>query len=241
MNGIIDTYAPVTWHVGLVNACAKAAVEALAEWRREIGNEVKVTAGVGGIGAAVATLAPFAVGSQPREVVIDNNDSWSAIFVSAALLPDVQGAVRALAQRLSVTGLLISMREESLLGYGDVRFTRYEPETSAVADIARSARSVQLHQDGARWKFVESGSPLSFEEIAAYNQRRPRNRLTKEMILRYCNALGVAPDDENANASQFASISSSRPDQVENVRFASLDAMRIVYGLEGGEQAGVRG
>jgi len=235
--GIDDRYAPVAWHLGLVNAPAEATVEALAEWRREIGNEVTVVVRAGGIGAAVHALAPFVVGGQPREVVIGNNGSWTAIFVSAALLPDVQSAVRVLAQRLSVTGLIISTSKESRLGYSNTRFARYEPETGPGAKIARSVRSVQVHQDGTRWSFVESGTPQAFEEIAAYVRRRRRDRLTDEMVFTYCRALGVSPDDENAYSYQFASVSSFRPGLEEDVRFSSLEEMRLAYGLEGRKES----
>ncbi|MDR2546826.1 MAG: hypothetical protein LBC96_04850 [Lachnospiraceae bacterium] len=43
-----------------------------------------------------------------------------------------------------------------------------------------------------RWVFFEQGAPLPFEDTAYYNARQKRERLSKEIMLEYCESLEIA-------------------------------------------------
>ncbi|WP_241236062.1 hypothetical protein [Eikenella corrodens] len=51
-------------------------------------------------------------------------------------------------------------------------------------------RYVLAHRE-SRWEFVEQGEPFPFEEIAQYQARRIKDRLTPEMVERYCSHFGI--------------------------------------------------
>ena len=49
-----------------------------------------------------------------------------------------------------------------------------------------------------KWVFISEGEVQPFEEPERYTERRIRDRLTSDMLERYCQAMGV--DIFNANA-----------------------------------------
>ncbi|WP_407341988.1 hypothetical protein [Pengzhenrongella phosphoraccumulans] len=55
-------------------------------------------------------------------------------------------------------------------------------------------RSIAAANDGGRWLFETSGTPLPFEDQDAYSRRSKASRFTPEMINSYLRALGVPID-----------------------------------------------
>jgi hypothetical protein len=53
----------------------------------------------------------------------------------------------------------------------------------------KEVRSVVVHQD-PRWTFFEVGSALEFEDTARYLRRLKRERLDRNLLLRYLGAMG---------------------------------------------------
>jgi hypothetical protein len=49
--------------------------------------------------------------------------------------------------------------------------------------------------DSGRWQFLEEGPVQPYEETDAYRSRLIRDRLTRERLLRYLDALGIRADD----------------------------------------------
>jgi hypothetical protein len=52
------------------------------------------------------------------------------------------------------------------------------------------ARSVAAHKE-SRWEFSEHGDRLPFEEVDKYQAKKIKDRLTIEMVERYCSRLGI--------------------------------------------------
>lgn len=66
---------------------------------------------------------------------------------------------------------------------------------------------IAAHRE-SRWEFVEQGEPFPFEEVEQYQARRIKDRLTPEMVERYCGHLGIAlfnPDFYSGRACVFES------------------------------------
>lgn len=51
-------------------------------------------------------------------------------------------------------------------------------------------RYVLAHRE-SRWEFEEWGDPFPFEEVEQYQARRIKDRLTPEMVERYCSHFGI--------------------------------------------------
>jgi hypothetical protein len=52
-------------------------------------------------------------------------------------------------------------------------------------------RTVAVIQDGKRWMFNVTGQAQPFEDTAAYQRRRVKDRLTDDMLVDYCQSLGL--------------------------------------------------
>ena len=68
-------------------------------------------------------------------------------------------------------------------------------------------RYITAHHE-SRWEFVEQGEPLPFEEVEQYQARRIKDRLTPEMVERYCSHFGIDlfnPDFYSGRACVFES------------------------------------
>lgn len=55
-------------------------------------------------------------------------------------------------------------------------------------------RTVWVGYDGRRWRWQSSGEPETFEQVEAYTARRKADRLTRNMICDYMEAVGVHPE-----------------------------------------------
>ena len=49
-------------------------------------------------------------------------------------------------------------------------------------------------KDGNSWVFYENGTPLWFEETNDYTKRLKKERVTKELLLKYCMELRILSD-----------------------------------------------
>ena len=55
-------------------------------------------------------------------------------------------------------------------------------------------RVVYVMKDGNKWVFYEDGTPLWFEETNDYKKRLKKERVTKELLLKYCMELRILSD-----------------------------------------------
>lgn len=72
---------------------------------------------------------------------------------------------------------------------GSVQFNYFD-----YAVTPRKQRIVYAYKDG-RWSFNQHWEPLPFEDLEAYKEKRIRDRLTPEMVERYCQEFGINPYD----------------------------------------------
>jgi len=70
----------------------------------------------------------------------------------------------------------------------------YDPD--ADEQLLWCRRSIAAANDGGRWTFSETGDRFSFEDPAAYQRRRVRDRFTPDLLARYLMELTVPADHE---------------------------------------------
>ncbi|SDK47758.1 hypothetical protein SAMN04487913_101360 [Arthrobacter sp. ok362] len=78
--------------------------------------------------------------------------------------------------------------------YGAVQFSMFGPLSTHFLNYVRE---ISLVQDGARWHFTTTGTEQDFEEPGAYSRRRVTDRFNLPMLIRYCEALGLQPFEED--------------------------------------------
>jgi hypothetical protein len=105
---------------------------------------------------------------------------------TTALLADLEDGwwtlVNATAARVSGTHAQFRFTQ------GDTPYPTYGFE---VWSDGKSIRSVSCSRnDRGKWEFISNGTPLEFEDTAAYSRRRVAERLSQQMIIGYMSALG---------------------------------------------------
>lgn len=67
----------------------------------------------------------------------------------------------------------------------------YAPDSLGGDPVNGYRRSVAALNDGGRWIFEESGERFPFEQIERYDERRKRDRFTREMLRDYLKTFSI--------------------------------------------------
>ena len=181
--------------VGFVEgSLAEVAAEMLA-WRTEIGMDSRGRVVNGPLAELVARLGPLTTHLRPRELLVEAG-AWVAYLDCFVLGSDTSGPVRVLSERLGTRGVTARCVARRIR-IGDVtrlpgtEFSYLGPAPGAGAG-ERVVRVVAAASSGnGRWEFHEVGDALPFEEPQQYRRRRVADRLSTDLVVRYCEALGI--------------------------------------------------
>jgi hypothetical protein len=194
-----DKYAPTTSAIGFIRSSLSDAAVALTAWRRELGLNPRVRS-VLSLQDGLRDLEPLVGGATPRELLVAAGPTWTAYFDCLMHGTDPIGPMSYLAKSLRTVSVAVHTVPHTFDGsrgrMGAAQFEMFGPEDR---EFLNSIRSVAATFDGDRWVFVETGTPQWFEEGRRYRARSVRDRLTFEMLHRYCDALGIPAFD----ASQY--------------------------------------
>jgi hypothetical protein len=199
MSLIKNEFAPVTFRFGFVESSFTSLREAFHEWFRTIdakeGLKTEFRTIVAPLGTALLSLEPLTTPSD-RYLLVETKSNWTAIFANGLRVNDVFSPVSYLPLRLNCRGLEVgytpdcskSDRKDLLRVWGHTLFALYGPSST---DWLNRIRYLSVSNDVGGWSFSESGDAQPYEELDAYKKRRIQERLTIEMLERYCSALGV--------------------------------------------------
>lgn len=109
---------------------------------------------------------------------------------------------------------------------GSLQFQLFGPDRTHFLNYVRT---IGVTREGGRWRFDSSGEPQPFEDLDAYETRRIQDRLSADLIAKYCAALGFSPFDKNAYGGAVL-VSATPPARGELV---SLARRQSALGIEG--------
>ena len=186
--------APVTSLVGFLESPFEQVRAAMEQWRRGLGR-LRSEPTSAGLEASLMRLEPLTM-PPSRELILETNGAWTAIFDNGSRGGDQFGPVGHLAQVLGCRGLVAgcsprTSRHASLAQsceYVSVIFELYGPQRT---DWLNVIRSVRVTYDVGKWGFETSGEVQDFERPDGYRARRKRDRFPPERLADYCAALGV--------------------------------------------------
>jgi hypothetical protein len=86
-------------------------------------------------------------------------------------------------------------------------------------------REMSAINDEGRWEWTITGDVQPFEEVSRYEARRVKDRLTPEMLDRYCAALGIRAFDGSfyGNEGYLVENKNSFTEKAGNIRTLTLD------------------
>jgi len=199
MSFIKNEFAPVTFRFGFIETSFASLCDAFEQWHKEIDAKFAVKTEfrniVAPLGTALLSLQPL---TTPLDgyLLVETKSNWTAIFANGLRVNDVFSPVSYLPLRLSCRGLEVgyapdrskSDRKDLIRVWGHALFALYGPSNT---DWLNRIRFLSVSNDVSGWSFSESGDVQPYEEVEAYKKRQIRERLTFEMLERYCRALGV--------------------------------------------------
>jgi hypothetical protein len=199
MSLVKNEFAPVTFRFGFVESSFASLCEAFQEWFRTIdakyGLKTEFRTIVASLETALLSLEPLTTPSD-RYLLVETKSNWTAIFANGLRVNDVFSPVSYLPLRLNCRGLEVgyapdrskSDRKDLIQVWGHALFSLYGPCNT---DWLNRIRHLSVSNDVGGWSFSESGGVQPYEDLDAYKKRRIQERLTLQMLERYCRALGV--------------------------------------------------
>lgn len=212
---LLDEFAPFTSSIGF----ARASVDAVAEARVKALAKPTMTASEldDDFPAALAHLLPGSPTGHRRELLVGCGE-WTAVFMDA--ISDLSlHYIASLGSWLTaeVVGVQTvpdtATKADPSGRWGGVVFSHWHPEPAPEG----AKRTVQVSNQSGSWVFVEVGEPLDFEDTDRYQARAKCERLTSDMVDRYCRTFGISPFDADFYQGPCRLVGpSGRPDDVES-------------------------
>jgi hypothetical protein len=187
-------YAPVTTHLIFVDVDASIFAQELFLWRKDLadnfyGFPTKVTKEF----CKGALIEKFAfwlpVASRTTKIMMSKTQSnWMVVFDNKVIgnSGDTESPVSVISRRLKLKYVSVNFTK-------DIIPTQVGSTQFAIVDHSQEPvkiRSLAAHKE-SRWEWHEHGDPLPFEELEAYSFKKIKDRLTFDMVERYCRHLGI--------------------------------------------------
>ena len=226
LNFFLKRYAPVTTHMAFAEMPAAEFAEALCVWTDEITKmwelpwQVKKQFIQGILASKLDALLPLTSVRSTKDLISATNSSWAAYIPNGFRGGDAHSAPSYLAGKLKIRTLTVILVEDVPAGQpGSVQFVLRDGR-QATEKVTRHGimyecptRSVVAHKE-SRWEFSEDGERLPFEEVDKYQAKKIKDRLTFEMVERYCGHLGIELFDPDFYAGAGYIIHSYPPPNV---------------------------
>lgn len=202
-----DRLAPITSDLGFVHAPVDVTVAALVDWQQSIhgprGGSFTTRTVSGDLEQLLRALPPLHTGPRHRFLLLPTaSPGWTAYFDDGAHGSAAFPHLVALARLAGLRCVRACAVPDTASGRGRTPGGRYgatvfEVYGESKAQLAGVERSVELLNDGGRWRFSQDGPPLPFEDLDAYRARRMRDRLSPRLLERYLVELGLRAFDED--------------------------------------------
>lgn len=132
-----------------------------------------------------------------RLLVSGTQSNWSLYLTNGIQGTDTNSLANYLTRTLKVRSIAIVTVVDGPDSVGSMQFSYKNGRVLTNLGTPEApyhdfpTRYVIAHKE-SKWEFREYGEPLPFEESDAYKARRIKDRLTPDMIERYCGHLGIS-------------------------------------------------
>ena len=194
-----NRFAPVTFTWGFVEKPFAQFAQAFMQWRDQIdlkfGTRTEHRSFRAPLSESLLALEPLTT-PLDRYLLTETRSGWSAIFANGLRVNDVHSPVSYLPTVLGCRGLEITCvpyrshkaSKDGIQIYGAIRFALYGPDQT---DWLNRIRSISVANDVSGWEFAAAGEVQPYEQAENYRKRKIVDRLTPEMLEKYCGALGI--------------------------------------------------
>ena len=176
-------FDPMTWGWGFIRAPATQVAAEFRRWQKSLDLPVKQKRSCAGLeGNLLALAEKLTTGPTVHLFQQTENPAWSAYFRNSRS-SQTYPVIRVVSDRLSTEGISITHRARAgKSGHASLQFQyHFGDRNRAIATVC----------DDGRWTFDLVGDPFDFEETRTYRAKRIKDRLTPEMLDRYCAQFGL--------------------------------------------------
>ena len=217
----LHRYAPTTNFMAFFETPYDELVDFIVQWerKRDVVNERPVPVQKIDIGGTweqrLNSLLPL-VRYGSKVMVSETQSDWCVYIDNGISGTDLSADPHYLCEKLGVRKIAVTLvRDIPKIKPGSTQFlykdgTRAEKVLSPIGTGWHNQfpyRYIAAHHE-SRWEFEERGNPLPFEEFEQYQARRIKDRLTPEIVERYCSHFGIDlfnPDFYSGRACVFES------------------------------------
>lgn len=200
-----DRLAPITSNLGFVQAPVDVVADALVSWQQSgpQGAEFTSRPVTGDLEELLGALLPLTTRERRRFLLLPTaSPEWTAYFDNGAGGSAAFPHLVALARLAGLRGVRVTAIPDTASGRGRTPGGRYgasvfELYGDSKAHLAGIERSIELINDGGKWRFSQDGPPLPFEDLDAYRARRAKDRMPPGLLQRYLAELGLRAFDED--------------------------------------------
>lgn len=175
--------------IGFLSVPLPEAARAIETWRHHLAKEVRMAA----LNCSYLEMldALFPAETFPsRELLIETSSRWTAYLDNSRVGGDPVGVIGYLAEELECEGVVVTCDERKNPG----PIYLLEVFSAIQTEFLNVRRIVGVSGEDGKWQFLSSGQPFSFEETGRYAARRIKDRFDVDLLITYCNALGIRLD-----------------------------------------------
>jgi hypothetical protein len=188
-----DEFAPITSAVGFLELPLDEAAEAVAAIWRSFAREVAIEEVNEPFPQSLLKLTPMRVGNRSRALFVSQG-AWTAFFDDSASGTDPVSMLIAVC-RDRCRGVAVVAIPDGPFREGSLQFEMFGP---ARTEFLNYVRTVGIAKKSGRWQFDSFGKPQPFEDSQSYAARATQDRLSTDLVARYCASLGFEPFEEDA-------------------------------------------
>ncbi len=200
-----DEFAPITSEIGFLHIDHEAVAEEYLAWMHRHpfrpSRKLSKRPVTGDLRSVLNSLLPLGR-LTTHYLFIPTVGEWSAYVNNGWHGSDINSSISYLAKRLKCRGVRVVHKPDTRRGKGREEHGRWG---SMMLDVYADhptewrnlERSIALFNGEGRWKFETAGSPLPFEKIGQYQEKRVKGRFTFELFSEYLTALGLSPFEES--------------------------------------------
>ena len=196
----LHRYAPTTNLMAFLEVPYDKLVDGLAQWERKQDKYREVPVQKIEIGGTweqrLNSLLPLTLHS-PKAMISETQSPWCVYVDNGMQRTDLNSDPRYLCKTLGIREVSVVMVKDipndqpgstQFIYMDGTRAEKIGTPTDYYYKIP--SRYVLAHRE-SRWEFEEWGEPFPFEELEQYQARRIKDRLTPEMVERYCSHFGI--------------------------------------------------
>jgi hypothetical protein len=188
-------YQPITFSFGFIDAPLEIVSEGLLIWYKQQSISHKFKQINDSFPEILHLLEPLSAPFFKRLWIKTSSSKWkTAYFDGFVNGGDPFPPISELAIRLKTNGIVVVSQPDTKHCYGANKLELYGPIDTEWLNLVWE---VSAFNDGDRWVWQRTGQIQPFEETATYKSRKIKDRFTKEMLVRYCNALSIPLDVNN--------------------------------------------